>query len=184
MSGYVKGHSFAKGPVLHYLDEMSRRPDARTLLQQLHGGIAENSGNNFVNLHQILDQHLLSPLKVGSATIAAISDYLHKHWTDEHSADTYFPEFQPIAAIVAEGLLKTLELSLAGEPNPRPIDAWWLLDYSDVRVVNLVSPQQVTLLIKTPRPELPHPTDIWSGTAEGYTTSKLVITQKFQPRAR
>jgi hypothetical protein len=184
MSGHVKGHSYAKGPVLHFLDEMSRRPDARALLEHLQRALEDKSRSNFSNVHEAFDQHLFSPLSVGSATIAGISGYLKKHWTDEKSSDTYFPEFQPVAPIVAEGLLKTLELSLAGQPNPKPIDSWWLLDYPDFRVVNLVSPQQVTLLIKTPRPQTEHPTDIWSGSAEGYTTGRHVITHKFENRTR
>jgi hypothetical protein len=159
---------------------MSRRSDARSLLERLRTAIAGASSNNYSNLDAVFNQYIFAPINVSSAVAAGFADYLRKHWLDPNSQQTYFPGFQPIAPIAAQGILKTLDLSLANQPNPKPIDAWWLVDHPDFRVVNLVSPQQVTLLIQTPRPPISYTPDIWSGTAEAYTTGRLVVTQKFE----
>jgi hypothetical protein len=42
------------------------------------------------------------------------------NWFDRTSEDLYFPQCQPIAPIFAEGVLKTLELSLNGKGDPVP----------------------------------------------------------------
>ena len=42
------------------------------------------------------------------------------NWFDRTSEDLFFPQCQPIAPIFAEGVLKTLELSLNGKGDPVP----------------------------------------------------------------
>jgi len=103
-----------------------------------------------------------------------------RYWFNERSTDVFFPKFQPIAPIFAEGLITTLELSLRGNPNPKPIDMWWLLDYPEVKMINLVSPTRVTLLVATPWPPNVSPREIWGEDAEAYVTGRLGIEWQFR----
>jgi len=177
-------HSCSKGPIFYYLDEMSRKPDARELLERLHRAISDKASSGFPDLEITFDQYMFTPLKVGER-INAISNYLKKYWFDLDSPDIFFPDLQPIQPIFAEGLLKAISLSLKREGKPTPIDAWWIVDHADFRMMNFVSLQQITLLMVTPRPAGNFPKRIWGEYAEAYTTARLgVVTRKFDNRSR
>jgi hypothetical protein len=76
------------------------------------------------------------------------------------------------------GLLKTIEESLKGQPDPLPIDSWWLIGHDRFEVITLISKQLATMLVATPRPGGATPTAIWSADAEGYTTGRLGIVTR------
>jgi len=173
----------SKGPILYYLDEMSKRPNARELLERFGRALAEGAGSDYGDLIMTCDHHLFSPLKVES--VQKISDYLRIYWFDPSSADIYFPALQPIAPVLAIGIAKAIELSLRQEGAVIPIDSWWIVDQPDVKVTNLVSPRQITLLFSTPRPPGSYPFGIWSKTAEAYSTARTgIVTQRFDNLAR
>ncbi len=180
MGPFIPFSAVAKGPLFHHLDEMSTRPNARDLLTTLEQALSNTASSDFPNLEMTLAHHLFLPLGVAAPQIRSISDYFISHWLDVGSPDVYFPEKQPIAPIIGTGLLKTLQLSLSGAPQPKPVDLWWVLDYPDVEIINLVSARQVTLLLATPRPAGRPPAGIWRTTAEAYTTGLLgLVTRKY-----
>ena len=76
------------------------------------------------------------------------------------------------------GLLKNIEESLKGQPDPLPIDSWWLIGHDRFEVITLISKQLATMLVATPRPSGATPTAIWSADAEGYTTGRLGIVTR------
>jgi len=165
-----------KGPVTYCLDVLSARPDARELLQRLGDAIAGLRHIEFRGLHEVFARYLLSPV-LGGRDVAKLTDYLKNYWFDEKSGEAFFPSFQPIVPIYAIGMLKTIELSLQ-EPNAKPIDSWWLLDYPTVETINLVSRRQVTLLIATPRPHK-SPRLVWGEEAEAWATVRSgIVTAK------
>jgi hypothetical protein len=148
-------------------------------MERLARAISDTATNDFRDLDKTFDQYLFSPLNMAAARTVSNLSYLKQYWLDGDSPHAYFTEFQPVAPIMAMGILKVIEESLKGQPQPKPIDAWWIIDHIDFEVISLVSSQQVTMLLATPRP--PHfPTGIWSPTAEGYTTGlRGVVTRKF-----
>jgi hypothetical protein len=174
-------HSFSKGAVYFALDQMSARPDARELMERFARALNDKASSGFPDLEVTFDQYLFAPLQMEAARTSASMTYLREYWFDANSAKSYFPDYQPIAPICGMGLLKTIEESLKGQPDPLPIDSWWLMDHQRFEVITLVSKQQVTMLVATPRPSGPTPTAIWSAAAEGYTTGRLgVVTRKFE----
>jgi len=181
MGMIVAGHSFSKGAIYAGLDRMSVRPNARELLKGLAGAIQDKASDGFPSMEATFDQYLFAPLNMDEARSAASMSYLKEFWFDPASKNAYFPHHQPIAPICAMGLLKVIEESLKGDPNPLPIDSWWLMDHTDFEVITLVSKQQVTMLVATPRPLGSTLTAIWSAAAEGYTTGRMgVVTRKFE----
>jgi hypothetical protein len=150
-------------------------------MKALARALSDKASSNFPDLELTFDQYIFSPLGVHANRIVAISGYLRSNWFDVDSPDVYFREMQPVAPIIGTGFLKTLELALKGDPQPKPIDSWWILDYPDVEMINLVSERQVTLLMATPRPAGIHPTGIWEKTAEAYTTGLFgLVTRKYE----
>ena len=181
MGCYTIDHSFAKGAVYFGLDQMSVRPDARELMKQLARAIADKASDGFPELERTFDQYLFAPLNIEAARSEVSMSYLREYWFDPDSKKSYFPEFQPIAPICAMGLLKVIEESLKGDPSTLPIDSWWLMDNTRFEVITLVSKQQVTMLVATPRPLGPTPIGIFNPDANGYTTGRLgVVTRKFE----
>jgi hypothetical protein len=165
-----------KGPVTYCLDALSARPDARELLQRLGDAISGLRHIEFRGLQEVFARYLLSPV-LGGRDVPGLTEYLKDYWFDEKSGDAFFPNFQPIAPIYATGMLKTIELSLQ-EPNTKPIDSWWLLDYPNVEIINLVSRRQVTLLIATPRPPK-SPRLVWGEEAQAWATVRSgIVTAK------
>jgi hypothetical protein len=87
-----------------------------------------------------------------------------------------------VAQIYAEGVLETLELSLKGSGRPIPINAWWVLDADEFKMLNFANLKDgvtvggdVTLLIMTPRPTRSGraaPPWILGDEAEAYVTAR------------
>lgn len=169
----------AKGPIPYCLEKLSTQPNARTLLEELRTKIEELRSSDFRGLEQVFEKYLFEPANFGSEKSVQATKFLNKNWFDEKSSQAYFPSFQPIAPVYAAGVLKTIDLSLNGRPAPLPIDAWWIMGYSDVELINFVNSRQVTLLIATPEPPtsvrkmlLPDHTEVWR-TVRGIVTHKL-----------
>jgi len=170
----------SKGPILYYLDEMSKKPNAGELLKQFKRVLAEGAGSDYSDFIMTCEHYLFTPLNVGSTELQQINVYLRDRWFDQHSEAIYFPELQPIAPILATGIAKAIELALGNDAGITPIDSWWIVDQPDVKVTNLVSPRQITLLFTTPRPPGRFPFGIWGKTAEAYTTARTgVVTRRF-----
>ncbi len=179
MSDLFQSNPVAKGPIPYCLGQMSIRPNARALLEELRSGIESAHSNDFRELAAAFDKYLFQPTNFGAEKGTQATALLQKNWFDARSPDAFFPAFQPIAPLYAAGVLKTLELSLNGRPAPLPIDAWWVLGYAQVELINLVTARQVTLLITTPYPPiivmkmlLPDFTEVWT-TGRGISTRKL-----------
>jgi hypothetical protein len=159
-----------KGAIPECLDAMSRRSDARDLMKNLQGGIEALREKGFENLANAFARHMFAPIYQQTKRSRAISGYLRKCWFDESSEFAYFPALQPIAPVYAEGILTTLRLSLRAKGNPTPIDAWWVIDHQSFEMINLVSKQQITLIIATPRPGLIKKARPGLGETEVWTT--------------
>jgi hypothetical protein len=142
----------AKGWVPYCLEVLSRSTRARDYLHGLRKAILETAPD-YDGLEQTLDAHLISRVVAGEGALERrqkIREHLKADWFDAASSERYFPE-QCVARIYAEGLLKTLEMSLA-RPAPIPITSWWLPDYPEVKMLTLSDAGSVVLLILTPRP--------------------------------
>ena len=180
MGEFAPSHSYAKGPVFVGLDAMSVHSDARNMLMQLAAAIAAKKSTHYNRLDQTFAQFIFTPMGMTDALKPDALAYLYTTWYDASSSENFFPHYQPIGPIIGEGFLKTIEISLKGTKAPLPIDSWWLMDHTDFEVVNFVSPQQVTMLVCTPRPIGAVLTAIMSPTAEAYTTGRLrVETRRF-----
>jgi hypothetical protein len=149
----------AKGPVPYCLDECSKQADARTRLEQLRDAIKALAGANYVGLEDVFKKHLL-PLGFPNPTQQqAIADHLKRHWFDESSGDAFFPKGEKTTEKYAKGVIETVELSLKGQSKPVTINAWWVLDNPNVKLLAMAEvnggytiSDSVTLLILTPRP--------------------------------
>lgn len=167
----------AKGPIPYCLDELSTHPDARTHLENLRAAVEGLRTNSFRGLERVFEKFLFEPAGFDLEKRSPATKSLEQHWFDERSPDAYFPNSQPIAPIYAAGVLKTLELSLKGKYDPIPIDAWWVIGFSHVELINLVNSRQVTLLIATPVP--PHPARKLLGDhTEAWTTVRGIVTRR------
>jgi hypothetical protein len=165
----------AKGPVLYGLDEMSKSAMARENLERLHRAVEELRARSFSGLENVFESALFTPLNVVPQDRRNWTSALAKYWFDENSPSAYFRTLQPIAPTYAEGVLKTIELSLRGDPVPTPIDAWWIMGYSHVELLNLVSSKQVTLLVMTPTVASIRKL---IGEGEAWTTVRGIVTRK------
>jgi hypothetical protein len=165
-------NTVAKGPLVHCLDELSKRPDARERLEELQAALLTLRSSDYRRLEEVFEEHLFSHVYDDVQKIRNYRRYLRDYWFDETLATAEFSELQPIAPVYAEGVIKTLDLSLGESPRARPkrIDAWWIVDHPKVEMINLVNENCVTLLIATPRPKLLNPAGIWSERAEAWST--------------
>jgi hypothetical protein len=178
----IVGHACAKGSILYGLDQLSVSDNAREQLEKLARAIGDTANSDFNDLEKTFDHHLFSPLSLEPARTPANIQYLRR-WFDESSPDALFPEFQPVAPIFAMGVLKAIDESLKGQLQPLPIDAWWVLDHRVFEVVTLVSKQQVTMLVATPRPSGVPSAAIWSPSADAWTTGRRgVVSRRFPGR--
>lgn len=159
----------AKGVVTHCLDEISKRSNADELLGALASAIAALKAEGYTNLADVFASHLFAHIYTENDKIESFRKYLRDYWFDQSSKKVEFKNLQPIAPVYAEGVLKTI--SLAREKG-LPIDSWWVVDHPSVQMLNLVSDQQVTLIILTPRPEEVPPRGIWSPEAEAWVTAQ------------
>src|SRR5262249_7029002 len=85
-------------------------------------------------------------------------DHLKRFWLDPKSKTPFFPSV-PVARLLADGVQKALDLSLAGKGGPVPINAWWVPDSSEFKVLTLADVKDgvtvsshVTLPVMPPRP--------------------------------
>jgi hypothetical protein len=163
MPGYT-----AKGPVLHYLDRLSREPDAkarlkvlldelRTLLPGTHSPNAYGTAN----LAETLKTHLFDPFGDYSLTQRA-TDHLANDWFGRKGiADAMWHEHQPMEPIFCQGLITTIEAAIyqggaqeKGErPQSFPINSLWVCAGNHYEMVVSQNLDQVTLLILTPGPD-------------------------------
>jgi hypothetical protein len=159
VSDYLPGSVIcAKGPVPYCLDEFSKGRGARARLQRLSNEIA-SLAPTYQGLENVFDTHLMSYVFADPRVREGVITHLRQHWFDASSPATFFPDHR-VSRIYAEGVLKTLELSLKGKRTVVPISAWWIVDSPDVRMLTLADVDsqgatvggRVTLLILTPRP--------------------------------
>lgn len=157
MGSFVAGAvPCAKGAICYCLDEFSKGRGARARIAKLRGAIAALAPS-YAGLAEVFDRYLLSHVITDADQRQKIVAHLKKFWFDPDSKP-FFPA-DPVAKIYAEGVLQTLDLSLKGK-QPVPINAWWVLDSADLRMLNFADVKNgvtiggnVTLLIMTPRPE-------------------------------
>jgi hypothetical protein len=148
----------AKGAICYCLDEFSKGRGARSRVGRLRDAVAALAPA-FNGLTAVFDQYLLSHVIANATERARVVAHLQRYWFDETSPDAFFPGV-PVASIYAQGVLKALELALAGR-RVVPLNAWWLLDYPEVKLLSLADVDhagvtiggRVTLLIMTPRPQ-------------------------------
>jgi hypothetical protein len=168
----------AKGAVCHCLDEFSKGRGARPRVGRLRDAVAALAPS-YEGLTEVFNRHLLSHVITNAAERARVVAHLQQHWFEETSPDAFFPGV-PVASIYAQGVLKALDLALAGR-RVVPLNAWWLLDYPEVKLLSLADVDEagvtiggrVTLLIMTPRPQgggRPTRTPILGGTAQALVT--------------
>ena len=146
----------AKGWIPYALEECSRMPEARAILEDLQDAI-ESLAPDYRNLSEVFDQYLLSHVAPDNHR-PKILRHLDRHWFGDDRGEAYFPD-QDVAAIYARGILSTLELSLRSSGQPIPITSWWIVDAPDVKMLSFAEVDGrrsaegvVTLLIMTPRP--------------------------------
>jgi hypothetical protein len=169
----------AKGAICHGLDEFSKGRGARERITKLRNAIAALAPT-YAGLTEVFDQYLLAYAFNASQRRQACKK-LNENWFDPDSAAALF-RGTPVNRIYAEGVRRTLDLSLKGARRPVPIEAWWIVDSTEFRMLNLANLQggrtmgpAVTLLIMTPRPAAGGPTvpaRILGDAAEAFTTEQ------------
>jgi hypothetical protein len=173
-----------KGSIPECLDAMSRHADGRALLKQLQEGIEALRGKDFEGLADAFAKNLYTPIYRDPKRSRALTAYLTKYWFDQSSPAAYFPDLQPIAPMYAEGILTTITLSLRGRGKPTPIDGWWVINHQGFQMINLVSKQQITLLIATPRPiTFKDKAAPQLGETEVWTTRRSRVESSVPPKA-
>jgi hypothetical protein len=168
----------AKGAICLCLDEFSKGRGARPRVRRLRDAVAALAPS-FNGLTAVFDRYLSSHVITDAGERARIVAHLQRYWFDQTSPDAFFPGV-PVASIYAQGVLKALDLALAGQ-RVVPLNAWWLLDYPEVKLLSLADVDRagvtiggrVTLLIMTPRPQgggRPTRTPILGETAQASVT--------------
>jgi hypothetical protein len=182
MSAIVAGGVIsAKGAICFCLDEFSKARGARSRVARLRDELA-TLAPAFGGLTGVFDRHLLSHVITDAAERAGIVRHLERFWFDQASPEAYF-QGVPVASIYAQGVLKALDLALAGRRRVVPLNAWWLLGFPEVKLLSLADVDsagvtiggRVTLLILTPRPQTggrPTRTPILGETAQAFVTEQ------------
>ena len=179
----------AKGPVPYALDQCSTGKGARDRLARFSDAL-KKLRPTYRGLEIVFDVHLISRIFPDSRRREALKEHLRQNWFDEKSPQAYFPG-QQVAHKYAEAVIKTLELSLNGKPDPIPIDAWWVigankgsgkeadkevrfLNFADVDDAGVTVGESVTLLILTPMPPVGQeaPTAPIMGDAQAWVTER------------
>ncbi len=174
----ASGVTSAKGAICYCLDEFSKAPGARARVARLRRELMALAPA-FNGLAGVFDRYLVSYVITDAAQRAAIVKHLERYWFDAASPDAFFPGV-PVASIYAQGVIKALDLALAGR-RIVPLNAWWLLGLPEVKLLSLADVDssgvtiggRVTLLILTPRPEgggRPTRTPILGDTAQAFVT--------------
>lgn len=153
-------------------------------------------GPTYHGLEAVVDSHLASVVNADRGVRQSLREHLARHWFSD-ATDAYF-RGQHMTKKWAEAVMKTLELSLAGRPNPVPINSWWIIhEDENVRMLNLAEvdhkgetvSSSVTLLVCTPRPPLtgaPGNRSLW-GNAEAWVTEVErgeVVTRRIDKEPR
>lgn len=148
----------SKGTICYCLDEISKGRGARSRIAKLRAAIAALAPS-YAGLTEVFDEYLVAYVFPDADRRRRIADHLNAYWFDAAALRPFFPTVS-VAKIYAEGVLKTLDLSLKGGRRTVPINAWWVLDSSDFRLLNFADVKNgvtvgdnVTLLILTPRPK-------------------------------
>ncbi|HLH92886.1 MAG TPA: hypothetical protein VKX28_31055 [Xanthobacteraceae bacterium] len=180
----------ARGPVPYWLGQCSVDIRAVERLTGLRDAI-KGLGPTYEGLERVFDEHLGAHYCNNADLRRRIAEHLRQHWFNDAG---YFPG-QKVTQIYAEGVIKTIDLSLNGRHHPVPINAWWIIDEAGkvVRMLNLVEVDRngstvsssVTLLITTPRPstgDAPTRTLLWSDSAAWETALRgnLVVTRQIE----
>jgi hypothetical protein len=178
----------AKGAICYGLDQFSKGPGARNRVRQLRDAIAALAPT-YEGLAEVFDEHLLTHVFNTSQRRSAVAK-LNKYWFDPNSPTTLFPG-KPVARIYAQGVLRTLDLSLRGGGRAVPIESWWIVDSTEFRMLNFADVEagktvgaRVILLIMTPRPAAGGPAipaRILGHVAEAYSTEdvgRAVVTAR------
>jgi len=169
----------AKGAICYCLDEFSKGRGARSRVARLRDEVAALAPT-FHGLTGTFDRHLVSHVITDATERGRIVTHLERYWFDQGSPEAFFPGV-PVASIYAQGMLKALDLALAGSRRVVPFNAWWLLDFPAVKLLSLADVDsagvttggRVTLLILTPRPQgggTPTRTPILGETAQAFVT--------------
>jgi hypothetical protein len=177
------------------LDRLSLGPDALQRLLALLEGLRQIRPG-YQGLETVFDTHLASHMAAEPIFRQNLRDYLARYWFND-GPGSYFPG-QKVAQKYTEGVIRTLELSMAGKPRPIPINAWWLIQADpEVRMLNLAEVDRggvtvsssVTLLICTPMPQItgaPSTRTLW-GDAEAWITEQqgdTVVTRQIEKEVR
>jgi len=176
----LKSVPCAKGAICYCLDEFSKARGARLRITRLRDAI-KKLAPSYEGLTQAFDEYLVAHVYPDRERRQRISTYLDTYWFAARARTSYFPA-TPVAQIYAEGVLETLELSLKGSRRPVPINAWWVLDADEFKMLNFANLKggvtvggDVTLLIMTPRPTRSGraaPPWILGDEAEAYVTAR------------
>lgn len=164
---FIPGN-IAKGPLFYYLDELSRRGDSLSLLNNLLEAL-EQLQPTYQGLIPIFQTYILAEYDPDETR--ALLDHIRDHWFDV--ANGWWPNEQPIEPIFCQGLIKAISESInnpitVADPETQqpqqqalPIDTYWICDANHFEILICRSPQQVTLLFLTPPPPIRNP-GIWS----------------------
>jgi hypothetical protein len=185
-----KEEALSKGPVVRALDEMSAGGNARQRLTALRDAIKAalvyQSGDkrqpDFPTLADVIRNNLFAywssmqdahgqpdPAKLDNMT-----NYLKTYWFGDKPLE--YSKFRT-RAIYGMGLLKAIDSSLRGKPNPLPIDGYWFIHADRVELISLESSRQVTLLVSTPLPE----SDLYSASDRRAACDAWVATHTDKP---
>src|SRR5215204_5615161 len=135
-----KEEALSKGPVVRALDEMSTATNARDLLvalrEAIRAGLIYQGGDkrkpDFPSLADIIRNYLFahwSKMKDArgnpdNSKLDNMTEYLKKFWFGDKPVE--YSTF-PTRAIYGMGLLKAVDSSLRGKPQPLPIDGYWFI---------------------------------------------------------
>lgn len=152
--------NITKGPVLYYLDQLSRSDASLSRLGMLLEAL-EQLQPTYRGLVDVFQQHLFPDYD--PARLEALNNYLRRYWFDE--AQGWWRSQQPIEPVFCQGLIKALQeainnpITIAVEDPAQgkrqkalPIDSYWLVVGERFEMTICRSLQQVTLLILTPLP--------------------------------
>ena len=191
----IQGAHGAKGPIPFWLDSCSVGADARARLQALLNAV-KKIGPDYKGLEDVFDAYLGALFSNDEAFRRRLREHLKQYWFSD-GPGAFFPG-QHVAQQYAEGVIKTVELSLNGKQHPIPISAWWIIgEAKEVRMLNLAGVDSngvttsaaVTLLICTPMPPpagAPSNRSLW-GDAEIWATEHqagAVITRRLEKEVR
>lgn len=192
MAFHIENSICARGPVPYWLGLCSIDARALERLTALLRAI-RGLGPTYAGLEMVFDEYLGAHYCNDADLRRRIAEHLRQHWFSD-APDAYFPG-KKVTQLYAEGVIKTIELSLNGRHHPVPINAWWIIDGADkvVRMLNLAEVDRngmtvsssVTLMIMTPRPSdksAPTRTLLWGDSVAWETAVQngSVVTRRIE----